>query len=201
MSLSALLLVSACSRAPHHPGWVIRSDIAITGSQPRGGYRLIIPYIGGDLYGTPNTGAFVEPVSHTAASFVLDLNRTQGLLERELRATDFSLGFLHVIPAQTRIARLTPMALERDGINAVGTVQWLDAESRRPLMLVYLDRPARIEGSFTRAGEAIRYDIRASRPGYVWIGGLQAGEHETLYAAVAPPRRLILTISTTEQTK
>lgn len=191
------LLLAGCSRSPHHPGWVIRSAIEIVGPPPPGGYRLVFPYIVGDLYGSPNTGAFVGPVSRTAGSFVLDLNRTQEVLERELEATDFSLGFLHVVPAATRIARLTPVALEREGIDAVGTVQWLDALTGMPLMLVYVDRPARIEGSSSGGGETLRYDIRASMPGYVWIGSLKAGEHETLYTAVPPPSRLILTINTT----
>jgi hypothetical protein len=193
--LSALLL-SACSGAPHQPGWVIRSRIELAGPPPPGGYRLIFPYIAGDLYGYPNTGAFVEPVSRGPGGFVLDLNRTHELLERELEPTDFSLRFLHIAPANARIARLTPMALERDGIDAVGTVQWLDARTRGPLMLVYVDRPARIEGAFTRAGETIRYDIRAATPGYVWIGSVRSGGHATLYTAVPPPRRLILVIST-----
>jgi hypothetical protein len=74
-------------------------------------------------------------------------------------------------------------------------VQWLDAPTQSPLMLVYVDRPARIDGSFTRAGETIRYDIRASGPGYLWIGSRRAGEHEMLYTAVAPPARLVLRIS------
>lgn len=150
----------------------------------------------GDLYGSPNTGAFVEPVSRGPGSFVLDLNRTQAVLERELEPTDFTLGFLHVTPAQTRIARLAPIALERDGIDPVGTVQWLDERTGRPLMLVYVDRPARIAGSFTRAGKTISYDIRATAPGYVWIGSVAVGDQATLFRAVPAPRRLILRIDT-----
>jgi hypothetical protein len=161
--LSMLLLLSACSRAPHHPGWVIHSKIGLAGPPPRGGYRLLFPYIVGDLYGSPNTGDFVTPVTRDRGSFVLDLNRTQELLERELAPTEFSLRFLHITPADARIARLTPIALQRDGIDAVGTVQWLDAQSRRPLMLVFVDRPAQIEGSLTRAGERLCLDRQ--RPG------------------------------------
>jgi hypothetical protein len=195
-ALLAALLLAGCSRAPHHAGWVIRSDIEIVGPPPSGGYRLIFPYIAGDLYGYPNTGDFVRPVSRTPESFVLDLNRTQEPLERELEATRFSLRFLHIIPSQARIARLTPLALQREGIESVGSVTWLDAKSRTPLMLVYVDRPARIEGSLTRAGETLRYDVRVAKRGYVWIGGVPAGAHETLYTAVPPPARLTLTIRT-----
>ncbi|MGH8297925.1 MAG: hypothetical protein ACRES6_01425 [Steroidobacteraceae bacterium] len=175
---------------------MIRSSIELIGPPPAGGYRLAFPYLVGALYGSSNTGAFVRPVSRTPGGFTLDLNRTQAALESELVPTDFSLQFLHIIPAGARIARLTPLALQRDGIDAVGTVQWLDTQSRRPLMLVYVDRPARLEGSFTRASETIRYDIRVSTPGYVWIGSVPAGEHDTLYTAVPPPRRLTLTINT-----
>ncbi len=136
------------------------------------------------------------PVRLTRGTFTLDLNRTQGALASELGPTDFSLRFLRITPAKARIARLAPAALQPDGIDPVGTVQWLDAKSRRPLMLVYVDRPAHIEGSLTRGGVTVRYDIRAAAPGYIWIGGIQAGEHETLYTVVPPPEHLVLTITT-----
>lgn len=191
--IASLALLAGCGS--RHPGWVIHSGIEVIGPAPAAGYRLVFPYIVGDLYGSPNTGDFVAPVSRTRGSFVLDLNRTQQALERELAPADFSLRFLHVTPAATRIARLTPVAMQRDGIETVGRVEWLDARSRRPLMLVYVDRPARIQGAATRAGQTIRYDIRASQPGYVWIGSVQVGSHETLYTAVPPPRGLTLTIS------
>jgi hypothetical protein len=62
-------------------------------------------------------------------------------------------------------------------------------------MLVYVDRPARIEGSVTRDGKTFRYDIRIVRPGYVWIGAIRTGEHDTLYTVVPRPQHPVLTIS------
>jgi len=187
--------LSGCARAPHHPGWVIHSAVEVLGTAPAGGYRLVFPYIVGDLYGSPNTGGFVTPVSRTAGGFTLDLNRTQVALESELVRTDFSLRFLRLSPPQARIARLTPVALERGGIESLGTVQWREGRFGGPLMLVYFDRPAWIAGALTRSGETIRYDIRAARPGYVWIGALREGGHETLYTVVPPPRHLVLVIT------
>lgn len=166
------------------------------GPPPAGGYRLIFPYIVGDFYGSPTTGDFVQPESLTDRGFTLDLNRTQEDLEHELGPSDFSLRFLKVAPAGTRLARLTPVALQRDGIEPVGTVDWVDARSRRPLMLVYVDRPSRVEGSLARGGETIRFDIRAVRPGYVWIGGTERGAHDTVYSVVPAPRELALVITT-----
>jgi hypothetical protein len=188
--------LSGCSRLPHHSGWVIRSAVEVVGPPPAGGYRLIFPYIVGDFYGPAGTGNFVTPVSSTPGGFTLDLNRTQNVLERVLDPVDFSLRFLKIVPRDARIARLAPGALQPNDINPVGTVEWLDAQSRKPLMLVYIDRPARIAGSATRNGETVRYDIRAAKPDYVWIGGMHVGEHETLYTVVPPPRHLILTITT-----
>jgi hypothetical protein len=193
---AALAAFAGCGRAPHHPEWVIRSSIQLIGPPPAGGYRLIFPYIVWDLYGAPNTGAFVVPVSRTAGGFTLDLNRTQQALETELGPTDFELRVMKITPGDARLARLTPVALQRDGIEAVGTMDWLDAQSRGSLMLVYVDRPARIEGAITRGGKTIRYDIRIAKPGYVWIGASQPGAHETLYTTVSPPQHLVLTITT-----
>lgn len=194
--LALIATASGCSRGPHHPGWVIHSALEVVGPAPPAGYRLVFPYIVGDFYGAPTTGDFVVPVSRTPAAFTLDLNRTQGKLESELGPTEFSLRFLKITPPKARIARLAPAALQPDGIDPVGAVQWLDAQSRQPLMLVYIDRPARIEGSLTRGGVTVRYDIRAAKAGYVWVGGRQQGTHETLYTVVPPPRQLLLTVTT-----
>jgi hypothetical protein len=199
--IAALLALAGCSRGPHHPDWVIHSAIEVIGPPPAGGYRLVFPYIVGDFYGPPDTGDFVAPVSRTASGFTLDLNRTQAALESELAPADFSLRLLEAVPADTRLARLAPAALQRNGIDPVGIVEWSDANSRGPLMLVYVDRPARIEGSYLRGGETTRYDIRVTHPGYVWIAGVRAGEHATLYTTVPAPRRLILTITTGTRTK
>lgn len=193
--VALLVVLSGCSRGPHHPEWVIHSAIQVVGPLPTGGYRLVFPYIVGDFYGPPDTGNFVAPVSQTADGFTLDLNRTQKALESDLGPTDFSLRFLRMVPHEARLARLIPLALQRDGIDSVGTVEWLDAQSRRPLMLVYVDRAARIGGSITRGGETLRYDIAVAGAGYVWIGAVRAGAHDTLYTAVKPPQHLILTIT------
>lgn len=194
--VAALLALAGCSRGPDHPDWLIHSAIDIVGPPPEAGYRLVFPYIVGDLYGPPDTGDFVAPVSRTAGGFTLDLNRTQAALESELAPADFSLRRLKAVPADTRLARLAPAALQRDGIDPVGRVEWWDANSRRPLMLVYVDRPARIEGAYIRGGETTRYDIRVMAAGYVWIAGIQAGEHDTVYTTVPAPKHLALRIIT-----
>ena len=193
---AALVALAGCARGPHHPDWVIHSSIAIVGPPPAGGYRLVFPYIVGDFYGPPDTGDFVAPVSRTANGFILDLNRTQAALESELAPTDFSLRRLRIEPADARLARLTPDALQRGGIGPVGRVEWSDAQLHRPLMLVYFDRPARVEGSYVRGGETTRYDIRVAGPGYVWIAGVEASAHDTLYTVVPAPRHLVLTVTT-----
>ena len=175
---------------------MIQSSVEVVGPPPAGGYRLIFPYVVGDFYGPPDTGNFVAPVSSAPGGFTLDLNRTQDALEKELGPVDFSLRFLRIVPHDARIARLAPEALQRNDIEPVGRVEWRDARLRKPLMLVYVDRPARIAGSVTRDGETLRYDIRVAKPGYVWIGGVQTGGHETLYTVVPPPQHLLLTITT-----
>jgi hypothetical protein len=196
MAAAALLAgLSGCARGPHHPDWVIHSALEVIGPAPAGGYRLEFPYIVGDLYGAPTTGNFVRPVERTPAGLTLDLNRTQKALESELGRTHFSLRFLRITPSAARIARLAPAAVQSDGIDPVGTVRWLDSDYSGPLMLVYVDRPARIAGSLTRGGETIRYDIRAAAPGYVWVAGVPAGTHATVYEAVPPPRHPVLTIT------
>lgn len=194
--MTALALLAGCARAPHHAGWVIQFSLEVDGPPPAGGYRLVFPYIVGDLYGSPTTGGFVHPVAGPGGTLVLDLNHTAAALASELGPTDFSLGFLRLTPPTARIARLTPLALERNGIDPVGPAEWLDARSRQTLMLVYFDRPARITGRVTRNGESLRYDISASQAGYVWIAVRHAAAHEVLLTAIPRPRRVLLVIRT-----
>jgi hypothetical protein len=194
--LSALALLAGCARPPHHPGWVIRFSIEVVGPQPAGGYRLLFPYIVGDLYGSPTTGDFVRPMSGSGGALVLDLNRTSGALERELGPTDFSLGFLKISPPEARIARLAPLALERHGIDPVGSAEWRDARSRDTLMLIYFDRPARITGGIARNGATLRYDITAPKAGYVWVAARETAPREMLFTSVPRPPRLLLIIRT-----
>lgn len=195
MLLAMLAALAGCSHGPHHADWLIHSSIETIGSPPAAGYRLVFPYIVGDFYGSPDTGDFVAPVSRAPGAFTLDLNRTQKELESELGPTDFSLRFLEILPHDARLARLAPAALQRNGIEPVGAVEWLDAGTHRPVMLVYFDRPAQIEGSLTRGGETIRYDVHAAKAGYVWIGETHPGAHDTLYTTVSAPQHLVLTIT------
>src|SRR5690242_3221761 len=92
--IELLVALSGCSRVPHHPGWIIKASVEVVGPPPAGGYRLIFPYIVGDFYGPPDTGNFVAPVSSNPGGFTLDLNRTQGTLEKVLEPVDFSLRFM-----------------------------------------------------------------------------------------------------------
>ena len=191
-----LVALAGCSREPHHPDWVIHSSIEVIGPPPAGGYRLIFPYIVGDLYGSSNTGAFrrAGDAGHPPASHSTSTARRRRW-RRSSGPPISSSDFMKIMPRDARLARLAPVALQRDGIDAVGTMDWLDAQSRRSLMLVYVDRPARIEGAITRGGKTIRYDVRVARPGYVWIGAIETGGHDTLYTAVPPPQHPVLTIT------
>ena len=72
-------------------------------------------------------------------------------------------------PAAARIARLSPFVLPEDGIAPVGMTEWLDADTGAKLMLVYVDRPARMRGEIVYEGRNLRFDIEAKEAGYLWI--------------------------------
>ena len=59
--------------------------------------------------------------------------------------------------------------LPTDDIVPVGVSEWLDADTGIKLMLVYLDRPARIRGEIVHEGRNLRFDIEATEAGYLWI--------------------------------
>ena len=83
--------------------------------------------------------------------------------------TEFSQKWMIIEPATARVARLSPFVLPADGIVPVGVCEWLDADTGAKLMLVYLDRPARIRGEIVHEGRNLRFDIEAKEAGYLWI--------------------------------
>jgi len=194
-----LLWLSGCHKPqPVRADWIIHSQLVflsadLATARPAlapAQIRLFFPYIAGDIYGPPTTGDFLNPALGPDNRFEIDLNRNhQGLLA-SLEPTAFSVPHLHIEPAAARVARLAPMVLQADGIEPVGRTQWVDGDSRRPVMLLYLDRPATISG----ASAAVRYSIQAAAAGYVWVG-LQSGQQGDVYTVIPTPAHLLLAVT------
>jgi hypothetical protein len=199
----AVLAASGCHRAqPDNPDWIIRGKLVFLSEDlaseraplPLGVLRLFCPYIAGDLYGPPTTGDFFNPTVGPDYQFEINLNRTHAALLASLQPTELSLPYLHIEPSGARIARLAPMALQADGIEPVGRTQWVDADTRQPLLLLYVDRPARIFGRSGAGGRPVRYAIQVTAPGYVWVGRRPGGD-EDVYTVTPKPARLLLAVT------
>jgi hypothetical protein len=202
--LAALLLpaLTGCSRThPDRPEWVIHSRLAFLAEDlsheraplPRDQFRLLFPYVAGDLYGAPTTGDFIHPVLGPDYGFEIDLNRAHAALLASLEPTEFHESYLHIEPPQARIARLAPLILQADGIEPVGQLSWFDPDSGRELLLLYLDRPAKITGRTTVAGRPLRYAIGASAADYVWAAR-QSNADEDVYTVIPRPTRVLLAV-------
>ena len=140
----------------------------------------------GDLYGAPNAGELAPVTFKPDLSFVLDLNKSHENLAKVLIPTEFSQKWMIIEPAAARIARLSPFVLPTDDIVPVGVSEWLDADTGTKLMLVYLDRPARIRGEIVHEGRNLRFDIEAKEAGYLWI---QQPEGSGVYQKATWPGR------------
>jgi hypothetical protein len=151
-------------------------------SPPQSKFRLFFPYIAGDLYGPPTTGDFLNPTLQPDNQFDIDLNRNHQALLKSLEPSDFSVSYMHMEPAEARVARLAPVVLQADGIDPVGRTQWIDGDSRKPVMLLYFDRPATLSGGG-------KYSIHTSAAGYVWVG--QVGD---TYTVIPTPAHLLLAV-------
>jgi hypothetical protein len=199
-----LLTVAGCGDGggPRHPDWVIASKVVFVSEDLRSEraplglaqFRLSFPYIAGDLYGAPTTGDFINPAIGTDYAFSIDLNRSQKALLASLEPTVFGQSYLRIAPPEARIARLAPMALEADGIEQIGRTDWVDSDTGRALLLLYVDRAATITGATVSAGRPLRYAISVATPGYVWIGR-QTGPDGDMYSVTPRPARLILAIA------
>ena len=186
-----------------HKGWVLHSRIqffspdlqAAQPPPPRNTFRLFFPYIAGDLYGPATTGDFIHPVINGDYTFEIDFGRVQQDLTRSLQPTEFSLEYLKIDPPDARIARLAPLALEPDGIEQVATTDWINASTHERLMLVYVDRPARITGTLVRSDYTIRYNVRATAPGYIWVARRRTDDGEQMYTEVEKPESVVLALT------
>jgi hypothetical protein len=203
----ALVLLPGCHRhEPQHPEWVVHAQLVFRArdaltprpAPPPGSYRLWFPYVIGDLYGTLGAGELQHPVLDREGRFTLDLNQSLSDLATELEPTQLSLSFLKIVPGDARIARLAPGVLQAQGIDPIGVTTWVDASSNRQLLLLYVDRPARIRGeTIGRDGVHVRYDITATQPGYLWVGE-HTEAHSIDYRAEPPPARVLLVVSATD---
>ena len=178
-----------------HPEWVIQSRLTFTAEDqrtpsaplPLDSFRLSFSYISGDLYGPPTTADFIHPAIRPDYTFEMDLNRTHGDLLRSLQPTEFTQEYLKIEPADARIARLAPQALQCDGIEQIATVDWVDARSNERVMLVYVDRPLRITGALRRGDHTIQYNIRAGAAGYIWVARRETDTGVQMYTEIRRP--------------
>lgn len=162
--------------APQRADWVLQSYVAFFEADgrtarepPPENLRLWVPYVVGDLYGAPNAGELAPVTLKPDLSFTLDLNQSHEKLKRALVPTEFSQKWMIIEPKEARVARLSPFVLPVEGIVPVGRCEWLDIDTGDKLMLVYLDRPARIRGEVVYEGRSLRFDIESEEAGYVWI--------------------------------
>jgi hypothetical protein len=150
-----------------------------------------MPYVVGDIYGSPNAGELLPVTLRPDLSFKLNLNLGHRKLDRALVPTELSQKWMAIEPAAARIARLSPFVLPAEGIAPLGICEWLDADTGKRLMLIYVDRPARIRGEIVYEGRNLRFDMTAAEAGYLWIEQPQgSGE----YRAVPRPAHLLLAV-------
>jgi hypothetical protein len=212
MSLRAVLSISACAllavsagcsprsedAAPPHSDWIINSHVAFyeadaktPRSAPSEPLRLWVPYVVGDIYGAPNAGELAPVVLQPDLSFTIDLNVRYLRLAEALVPTEFSQKWMSIEPASARIARVSPFVLPQEGITPLGMSEWLDTDTGTRLLLIYLDRPARIRGEIVHEGRNLRFDINAEEAGYVWVSQPQGSG---VYRAVSQPAHLKLAV-------
>src|SRR5262249_4316176 len=146
---------------PPIPDWIIHSHVAFLeadGKTPRPKpdepLRLWMPYVVGDIYGSPNEGELVPVDLGADLGFTLDLNLKHLRLGKVLLPTKFSMRWMNIEPAQARVARLMPFVLPKDGIAPLGLCEWLDAATGERLMLVYVDQPAKVRGEIVYEGRS-----------------------------------------------
>jgi hypothetical protein len=200
--LLVLGLVAACAEQEEpgssNPDWIIESRVQFRATDgktivdpPKEDLRLWMPYVVGDFYGSPNMGEPTPVTLDPQFTFKLDLNQSLSKLEKSLIPTTFSQKWMAIEPAAARVARLSAFVMPKEGIVPVGVTEWLDPETGSRLMLIYVDRPARIRGEIVYERRNLRFDIEAKAAGYLWV---QQPEGSGEYRAATPPIHPILAV-------
>lgn len=196
-------LLTACAPKsddadPPHEDWIVESQVTFpvkdgrsAQPKPTDRLRLWVPYIVGDLYGKPDAGEIAPVDLRANLTFTLNLNVGYNKLERVLVPTSFQQKWMVIEPKEARVARVLPFVLPVDGIAPIGTAEWLDTDTGARLMLIYVDRPARILGDVVYEGRSLRFDISSKAAGYLWV---KEPENSGEYTAVPRPRHLVLAV-------
>jgi hypothetical protein len=202
-ALTLIAVLAGCGprsedATPPHADWIIKSQVAFYEADlktprpaPSEPMRLWVPYVVGDIYGSPNEGELAPVALNPDLTFTLNLNTRHLRLAPALVATSLSQKWMTIEPASARVARVLPFVLQREGIMPVGTSEWLDTDTGTRLLLIYLDGPARIRGEIVHEGRNLRWDIDAREAGYVWVSQPQ---ESGVYVAVPQPAHLQLAV-------
>jgi hypothetical protein len=200
---SMLVVLGGCAprsenATPPHPDWIIESQVAFYEADlktprpaPREPLRLWVPYVVGDLYGSPNEGEIAPVELRSDLTFTIDLNVRHQRLAPALVPTAFSQKWMTIEPATARVARVSPFLVPKDGGFPVGMSEWLDTDSGARLLLIYIDRPARIRGEIVHQGRNLSWDINVKDAGYVWVS---QPRESGVYVAVPQPEHLQLAV-------
>jgi hypothetical protein len=124
-------------------------------------------------------------------SFTLNLNLKHLRLAKVLEPTSFSQKWMEIEPKEARVARVLPFVVQKDGIQPLGIAEWLDNDSGDKLMLVYVDRPARIRGDIVYEGRSLTFAIDAKEAGFLWV---RQPPQSGTYEPVPRPANLVLAV-------
>ena len=184
--------------SPQRSEWNIQTHVAFLEadgktirSLPEEPLRLWMPFVVGDIYGSPNAGELVPVDLKPDMSFSVNLNEAVAGLEKSLIPTVFSQHWMAIEPTNARIARLSPFVMPEDGIVPVGMTEWLDEETGGKLMLIYVDRPSHVRGEIVYEGRNLRFDIEAKQAGFLWI---RQPEGSGTYQAAPRPGKVVLAV-------
>jgi len=175
---------TATVTTPPRDDWRFEARVSIEeGPLEAGEFSLIVPYVLGDMYGGPDSEAYLTPAVSANGAFTVDLNLVHDAMLRELDAREpqpLRDNRMHIEPATVRFATLSPEIVDRR-FKSLGNTNWVNRDSDRVQRLIYFDGPARLTGN--------DLDIRVTEAGYVWV---EMPSSPAVARIVPPPRDLVL---------
>lgn len=132
---------------------------------------LAFPYVSGGIFGKPNSPKLSVEKLDKSKRFFLQLSDKADQIESNATALKqewIQLG-LKAEPKETLVARLGTLPYGEKDKLLLGAGGFINPESRKSLVLVYVDRESEISGKIQLNGEYYSHDLNFPAKGFYWV--------------------------------
>ncbi|MBD3610246.1 MAG: hypothetical protein HUJ30_06820 [Gammaproteobacteria bacterium] len=162
-----------------------------------------MPYISGQIFGSPDVHGFCCVSPESASQVSLQLKRMEHQMRKVAKSlNDNSMTHgLSIAPAETRIARVGVLAFDERSQNIAGDAGFVDPNTREYLILIYSDRACLIKGEIMLGTERFVHNIELNRSGLHWLRVEEYGDNNYYLENTQPMRHVFMSVNLPDLTR